>query len=55
MQKQISVDNQSIYIYIYIYISKDLMWEYMRFFPSDTFYSKRIEIFSSATSEIKTN
>ena len=53
MQKQISVDNQSIYIYIYI--SKDLMWEYMRFFPSDTFYSKRIEIFSSATSEIKTN
>ena len=41
--------------YIYIYISRDLMWENMRVLPSVAFYAKRIEIFSNATLEIRTN
>ena len=31
------------------------MWENMRVLPSVAFYEKRIEIFSSATLEIRTN
>ena len=39
-----------IYIYIYIYITKEL--EKYEVLP---FYVKRIEIFSSATSKLRTN
>ena len=31
------------------------MWENMRVLPSVAFYAKRIEIFSNATLEIRTN
>ena len=54
----ISKFSKLIYIYIYIYINKIKKIPHVRkyeIFPSSAFYTKTFEIFSSATSKIRTN